>query len=98
MRCKCGKEINPCSPFADCHECRQSPTTCPTCGSAVRVVGETTKHFEPIDIEELLAAARREARLSAVEEAYQIWSEESENDMRKWFDNELTKALTGEGE
>lgn len=29
--------------------------TCPTCGGAVRVVGDTTRHYEPVDTPEVAA-------------------------------------------
>ena len=31
---------------------------CPTCGSAVKIIGNTTKHFEPVDINALLQQER----------------------------------------
>lgn len=43
---------------------------CPTCGSAVKVVGNTTQHYEPVYTEATLAQAVAKARADAFKEIY----------------------------
>lgn len=46
-------------------------TLCPTCGNPVRIVGHTTKHYEPLEADEIW----NEAIEAAAKEALRIWHE-----------------------